>query len=427
MKGLTVIVFLAATSANAQQQPAPIQLTLATAKAMAIRNNPQVAASRLTAEAAYRVQAEYPGPFDPIVNLNLTAVGADSGSRLAAGGLNNPILYSRAASGIIASDLITDFGRTRNLVASANLRAQAQDQVTETSRADVLLVTARAYFAVLRAKSVLRVAQQTVSARQVVVDQVTALFNNRLKSQLDVSFANVNLADAQLLLSQAENEEKAAEASLASAIGVTGTAIFSLSEEPLPSELPNDPASLIQQALQERPELKDLRLEQRAAERFAESERLLSRPTVGLALAAGVVPAGEPQVPRNYSVIGVNLNIPVLSGGVFRARQDEAELKAQAASERARDLEVRIERDVRVAYLNANTALERVNLTVQLLNQAEQSLNLAQGRYDLGLSSIVELSQAQLNLTSAQIATASARYEYQTQRVLVDYATGALR
>jgi outer membrane protein len=66
-------------------------------------------------------------------------------------------------------------------------------------------------------------------------------------------------------------------------------------------------------------------------------------------------------------------------------------------------------------------------LTQQLQDQARLAMDLAQSRYDLGLSNIVELSQAQLNLTSAQIANTSAKYDYQAQRVLVDYQTGALR
>jgi outer membrane protein len=61
------------------------------------------------------------------------------------------------------------------------------------------------------------------------------------------------------------------------------------------------------------------------------------------------------------------------------------------------------------------------------LDQATQALDLAQTRYDLGLSSIVELSQAQLNKTSAEIASASAKYDYQLQRAVLDYQIGALR
>ena len=203
--------------------------------------------------------------------------------------------------------------------------------MTETARADILITTARAYFAVLRANAVLKVAQQTVSARQLVSDQITALFNSQLKSQLDVSFANVNLADAQLLLSQAQNDLKSAEADLAAAIGLPAQVSFSLAEEAVPGALPDQVDPFIQQALQDRPELKDLRLEQSAAERFAKAEHALNYPTVGVAGTAGFVPAGETAVPGRYGAIGLNVNIPVFNGGLFRARQTEAELRAKAA------------------------------------------------------------------------------------------------
>lgn len=181
------------------------------------------------------------------------------------------------------------------------------------------------------------------------------------------------------------------------------------------------------QAIQDRPELKDLRLEQSAAERFAKAEHSLIYPTIAVAGTAGFVPVGEAAVPGRYGAIGVNVSIPVFNGGLFRSRQTEAELKAKAASENVNDLANRLTRDVRVAFLNTQTAFERVGLTAQLLKQAQLALDLARGRYDLGLSSIVELSQAQLNLTAAQIGNASAQYDYQTVRAILDYQVGALR
>jgi outer membrane protein len=91
------------------------------------------------------------------------------------------------------------------------------------------------------------------------------------------------------------------------------------------------------------------------------------------------------------------------------------------------DLANRVARDVRVAWLNARTAFERVALTDQMLQQAQLALDLARGRYDLGLSSIIELSQAQLNFTAAQIGSAAARYDYQSQRATLDYEVGVLQ
>jgi outer membrane protein len=184
--------------------------------------------------------------------------------------------------------------------------------------------------------------------------------------------------------------------------------------------------ALIREAIQNRPELKSLRLQQNAAERFIRAEHALYFPSVGVVGTAGFVPTGYQAVPSRYGAIGMNVSIPIFNGGLFKARQTQAELKAKAATENVNDLQNRVIRDVRVAWLSATTAFDRMGLTRQLLEQAKISLDLAQARYDLGLGNIVELSTAQLNVTSAQIADASALYEYQTQRIFVDYQTGVL-
>jgi len=404
----------------------PPRLTLSEAQRLAIQNNPQISAAKYNAAAAYQVAPQYRAAYQPSLSGNFTGVGADNGSRLAAGGLNNPVVYDRVGSGLSVAQMVTDFGRTGNLVAMAKLRASAQDQVTETTRAQILLNTSRAYFAVLRARAVLRVANQTVSARQLVVDQVSALAESKLKSTLDVSFANVNLADAKLLLVQAQSDVKAAEADLAAAMGLPNETSFDLEEEPMPSPMPDRVDDMVQAAIASRPELKNLRLQESAAQRFTRAEHALFFPSIGVVGTAGFVPTAVEAVPGRYGAIGMNISIPILNGGLFRARQTEAEMKAKAAAENVNDLANRVTRDVRVAFLNATTAADRMALTKQLVDQAAQALDLAQTRYDIGLGSIVELSTAQLNHTSAQIADTSAKYDYQSQRVLLDYQIGSL-
>ena len=92
-----------------------------------------------------------------------------------------------------------------------------------------------------------------------------------------------------------------------------------------------------------------------------------------------------------------------------------------------RDLENRVSRDVRVALLDAQTGFQRLDLTNQLLEQASLAQELAEARYNLGLSSIVELTQAQLNKTRAEIEQASARYDYQARTAALRYQTGTLK
>jgi outer membrane protein len=113
-----------------------------------------------------------------------------------------------------------------------------------------------------------------------------------------------------------------------------------------------------------------------------------------------------------YGAVGVNISVPIFNGFRFGAQSAEAEAEARIDSEHARELRDHIARDVRIAWNAAASARQRVNVTDQLLSQANSALSLAQTRYNLGLSSIVELSQAQLGQTQAAIDNANARASY---------------
>jgi outer membrane protein len=117
------------------------------------------------------------------------------------------------------------------------------------------------------------------------------------------------------------------------------------------------------------------------------------------------------------------VQIPIFNGFLYSAREKEAAFKAQAAHDRVTDLRNRIARDVRTSWLNAKAAFARVSVTQQLLAQANLALDLAQTRYNMGLSSIVELSQAQLQQTQAQISDAQAAYDFRLAAAVLRYET----
>jgi outer membrane protein len=416
---------LAMVPAAAAPQQTP-KLTLKDAEAMALRNHPLLQAATFDAEAAIQVTREQKSAYYPTAIGSLTGAGAMSNSRIAAGYLNNPLILNRESNGLEVNQLITDFGRTSNLVGSARLGAKAASESAQQTAQDVLLAVNRAYFGVLRAKAVLKVAEETVKARQILADQITTLEKNKLRSLLDVSFAEVDLAQAQLLLVQAQNNEKASYAELATALGLANPQPFDLAEEPMPPAPLADPTDLIVQALQDRPDLSSARFSHEAALRYARAERDLWMPTVSATGAAGLTPAYQAPLSDRYAAAGINVNIPIFNGFLFSARHQEANLRAKAADQSMRDLADRISRDVRTAWLDAGTAYQRLDVTAQLLKEATLALDLAQGRYKLGLSSIVELSQAQLNLTQAQIADSSAKYDYQIQHAVLSYQIGQL-
>ncbi|MCX6623264.1 MAG: TolC family protein [Acidobacteria bacterium] len=265
-------------------------------------------------------------------------------------------------------------------------------------------------------------------ARRLVTDQVSELARSKLKSGLDVSFAQVNLSTAKLLLVSAENQASAGYADLSAAIGLDHTETFTLQDPEMPGELPPGATELVRRAITQRPDMAVLRLQYESDRKFAQAEGDLSRPTISALVAAGGLPArAEENLRGRYLAAGVNVSIPVFNGHLFSARHQEAEYHAQSSAQRLRELQNAVARDVEVALLNANTAWQRVGLTGELLTQARQALDLAQSRYDLGLGSIVELSQAQLNVTSAEIQNSGARYDYQLQRSVLRYQTGTLR
>jgi len=416
-------------SATIPTQAAPPQapkLTLKDAEALALRNHPLLQAATFEAEAANQVTREEKSAYYPTATASLTGAGAMSNSRIAAGFLNNPLILNRYSNGLEINQLITDFGRTSNLVASARLGAKATSESAQQTAQDVLLAVNRAYFGVLRGQAVLKVAEETVKARQILADQITTLEKNKLRSLVDVSFAEVDLAQAQLLLVQAQNNEKASYAELATTLGLANPQPFDLAEEPMPPAPLADPTDLIVQALQDRPDLSSARFSHEAALRYARAERDLWMPTISATGAAGLTPAYQVPLSDRYAAAGVNVNIPIFNGFLFSARHQEANLRAKAADQGMRDLADRISRDVRTAWLDAGTAYQRLDVTAQLLQHAKMALDLAQGRYKLGLSSIVELSQAELNLTQARIANTSAKYDYQIQHAVLSYQMGQL-
>jgi outer membrane protein len=402
----------------------PALLSVKDAQALALKNNPRISVARLTALASQQVTREARSSLWPTARIDLTAVDTNPGDRITAGALNNPVIYQRAAAGATVTQLLTDFGRTTNLVASANLAAKAENQNSLATKEQVLLAVDQAFYNSLQAQAVLTVAEQTVHDRQTVSDQVGALFKSKLKSELDSSFANVNLARAKMLLLDAQNNLNSAQSSLSAVLGFSNLQNFQLAEDSTPLAPPPDNVDdLISSAFTMRPEILALEFQSESAQRFQKAERDLLLPEVRALGAVGDTPVRNPVISNWYGAIGVNVDIPVFNGFLFSARGREAALRAQATQERLRDIRDSIARDVRNSWLNAKTAYDRLAVSQQLLDQANLALNLAQARYKLGLGSIVELSQAQLQQTQAQIGSVGAGYDYRLALAILQYQT----
>jgi len=404
-----------------------LRLTQADAEKLAIENNPRVSVTRLLALAQHQVVRETRAAELPTGAASITAEDALDASRISAGSLTASRLFEHAGAGGGFTQLITDFGRTSNLVASSKLQEKAQNASALASTQDIVLAADQAFFNALQAQALLKVAEQNVSTRQTTETQISELMKNKLKSTLDLSFADVNLSQAKLLLLDAQNNVDSTMAALDAVLGLDRQQTYDLVLDDAALKAPPiDADQLLQLAFQQRPDLQALNYTQQAAVKFSHAQRDQMLPSISAAGTVGTVPIRPAQYYLNnwWGGIGVNMNIPVFNGFLYQAQAKEASIRAQAASEQTRDLRDRIVRDVRTAWLASNTAYQRVAVTDELLKDANLALKLAQSRYQLGLSSIVELSQAQFQQTDAAIGNTDAQYQYRLALSTLNYQIG---
>ncbi len=405
----------------------PHLLTRQEAERIALANNPAIHISQLLAKVQHQVVRERRADALPDLTGNLTVVGAKEDSRFSSGSLTSSALFNHAGEGVELRQLITDFGRTSNLIASAKLQEKSRVANAVASRDDIVLATDQVFYQTIEAQATLKVAIQTVEARQTLTDQVSALAASKLRSTLDLSFAQVNLSQAQLLQLDAQDNLGSAKAALSDVLGFDTPMDYELVDDSdnLPPLSP-DSDGLIVQAIANRPDLQSLIYSEQAAQKFSKAQHRQLFPTLSALGVVGQTPIGSPQYFTTdwYGAVGANLSIPIFNGFRFTAQASEAALEAREASEQTRALRDQVVRDVRIAWLNANTALQRVTVTAQLLTESSTALDLASTRYKFGLSSIVELSQAQLQETEAAISNARARAQYNMTIAALNFQIG---
>lgn len=403
------------------------QLTRRQAEAMAIKNNPRISVGRLLALAQHQVMREARAAELPTATGSITAMDAVEASRLSAGSLTASRLLEHAGAGVNVTQLIFDFGKTRNLVASAKLQDKAQNASALATTEDLVEATDRAFYNALEAQAMLKVAEQNVNTRQTTQTQVSEMTKNKLKSTLDLSFADVNFSQAKLLLLDTQNNADATMAALDAVLGLDHNVRYELVDENTPLEVPpGDVDHLVQQGLEQRPDLQALNFQHESAVKMAHAQRDQMLPNISAAGTVGSVPIRPAQyyVANWWGGVGANMNVPIFNGFLYSAQAKESSIRAEAASEQTRDLRDQIARDIRTSWLAANAAYQRLSVTAELQKQANLALDLAKTRYQLGLSSIVELSQAQFQQTDAAISNTNAQYQYRLALATLNYQMG---
>lgn len=415
MRGLLVALSLLAAPAAPPATP-PGALTLEDAVRLARQNQPQLRQARASSEAARARADQARAPLLPQLS------GTASYKRATDNLPGLPESWSSANLWTFRADLsqlVWDFGQTTGRWEAAREGAASQEASERATGLQVLYSVRASYFTARAAKDLVGVASETLQNREVHLRQVQGFVEVGRNPEIDLAQVRTDRANAQVLLISAQNGYETAKAQLNQAMGIEGTTDYQVADDTLPAvegeDLPID--ALLAEALPRRPDVAALEAQRRSQEATLGSARGGYWPTLGLAAGASDVgaPATGPGMTWNWSA-GATLTWNLFQGGLTQAqvRESAASLTGLEAQLSTLRQQVRLELEqTRLAVRAARAALGAAG---EALVNARERLRLAEGRYQTGAGSIIELSDAQVALTSAG-----------AQRVQADYALASAR
>lgn len=320
------------------------------------------------------------------------------------------------------SQLLFDFGRTLDSIRSAAASAEASLFDLETTRQTVIFNTKRAYYGVLSAQRLLQVAEETVRQNQQHLDEARARFKVGIAPRFDVTQSQVQLSNAELNLVTARNDVDLAHETLRTAMGVTRPLTFTLVDALDHRAVIFDGEALLTRAYTNRPELHSLRAQRKAAAEHVSSLRKHYLPSVSGDVQYNWTGRAYPL--QEGWLWGVRLTVPLFDDILTTFQVGEARADLQNLEAQEDNLRQQIALEVRQSFLSLRQAAERIRVSEQALVQARENLGLAEGRYSTGLGNIIELTGAQVLLTSAHANNIQALYTFKTVMAELERVVG---
>jgi outer membrane protein len=416
-------------TAQSETSPQSGPLTLAQAQRIALLNHPDMKERLFDQFAAREAIKIAKSGYAPQAYGEGVKTVDPPGTRLSAySALSDPTIIARTALGVGVSQYITDFGRTNDLVQASEFERKAQDARADLTRAGVLLNVTQAYFEVLRAQALLVVAKETRQERGTLLSQVSVLQRAGLRSTLDVVIAERDVSVADQLLLEAQAHLRKGFAALSETMGSVDLHTYILEDMRRLPDIPGTLDALSIIAVRKNPALISLEARKNAAGKRADAVARLKLPTVTGYGFFGATPihAMNQSIASSYAAAGVTLSVPLYNGGALAAQKRQAADTALAAEQRLDSERDKLLRDVRSAYDDVRAARGNISVSEERLKAARKALDFTQARYRIGLSSIVDVSEAQLSETQAAISRTNATYDYIVQEAGLAFAAGIL-
>ncbi|MCX5889427.1 MAG: TolC family protein [Deltaproteobacteria bacterium] len=324
-----------------------------------------------------------------------------------------------------ANQLLYDFGKTPGTVAESRANFKGSEQDYFGTRQQVVLDLRTAYFGYLAAKRAMKVAEETVKQNQELTKQAQGFYQVGLKAKIDVTKAEANLYQAEANLIQAKNNVELARVTLMNALGIKTWPykdvedVLEVTPQPRPLE------ELLAQATGRRPELQKNRFQQEFNEAAIKVARAGFFPTFSSTAAYGWQSIDQPfaTLPSNWYV-GASMTFPLFNGLAthYSVAQNKAQLRS--TMENFEVLRQNASKEVNQSYLNVKSGWELIRATKKAMEAARENLRLAWGRYQAGVGTIIESTDAQVQFSQAELNFVQALYNYRVFEAQLDKAVG---
>lgn len=398
-------------------------LALDEAVAIALERQPQIQA-RLSdyAAARYRVDQAL-APLLPQVSASWTV--ARSRSTVSATGATPAATTTRDFSDtsqarISLSQLLFDFGKTLASTEAARKLADVALEDVELQRQLITLAVKEAYTNTLFAQRLIRVNEQALERAELNLRSARGFFEVGTRPRSDVARAEVDVANARVDVIRARNAERLARVALNTAMGVGVDTMFRLRDNLLYEPVALDRRALQAEARQQRPEHRQALLRVEAAE--ADLRRAV-RDFFPDLTAGGFYGAARSTFDETWE-INLALTWSLFEGGGRLGRLRETRAGVEGARARVDALALDIAREVEQALISVSEAQERIQAAQTAVASAQENFRLAQGRFDAGVGTILELTDAQLALTQASNVETQALADFKIALYRLDRALG---
>jgi outer membrane protein len=429
---LTAGVLAADLAPAAPVAPAGPSLTLAQAEQTALRHQPTVRQAAGQTEAATGRVAEARAGYLPQLSANGTFYFVRAGTIQQVPGAGSITTSSGAKTfdswlvNVTGTQLLYDFNVTADRWRSASANRDAAESNEHVSELQALLNVRRAYFTARGQRDLARVAEEAVTNQKKHLDQIVAMVQAGIKSEIDLATQRTALANSQVQAVTAENAYVADLALLNQAMGLPSESVFELTDTgmlPIPGE-DGDEREMISDALKARPEVASAEQQRRAQELLVGSYKGAYLPAVSATGSVTQFGTGTERTSSPSWALGLTASWAILQGGLTRGQVREANGTLAALAAQSDGVRLQVSVDVVQGRLAVRGAKSTIDGAEEALTNAREQLRLAEGRYQTGQGSIIELADAQVAYTTAEAQEVSARYSLASARAQLLTAMG---